>query len=345
MNAVRPTGVPLRKPGTFTFALTLLFGLGCMAWVHPAEAADEAARYEACQAEVGAAEATEHAAHPERAAEMFSHASENCPRLRPVCYYALARCYAAMGRPGLGYRWLQRSVKEGFWDSDTIEHDPDLAGIRKLRMYKRGFPTLRAEIERERASRPPVTCNGARPTKELRGILVLVHPDGASAKEMLALFETPAAEKGIGCVAPEGPTVIGKERREWGHPPDAIRRIREAVTLAKFEWSADALPVWVAGIGSGGRLALLYAFSEIDRVAGVVSIGAPLDSAVVQMASAGGSKPRTLLSIRPTDEDVVRETNRAVCEAMKKRNLECRVLNGLPLNRAISEILSWMVPR
>ncbi|NEC86455.1 alpha/beta hydrolase [Streptomyces sp. SID12501] len=248
-----------------------------------------------------------------RLADALKAVEDAAPRIpsRRADTAHLAACLLTLtGRAEDALAALRTALDDGAWWSPAIlVDDDDLADVRDLEGFA---PLLRESTARHATATgvplPPVV---RRPQGAPRGVLVVLH--GADQDAALAAEQWAAAvEAGFVLVAVDSSQRSTPLYRSWPDIGVGIRDITAA--LAELDEADASLPLLAAGFSAGGRVALLWALSDVSDVAvrpsGFLAVGpaltpAHLDEARRVRAAQGAVRGRMLVGEQ--DDEVTPE--------------------------------------
>jgi len=141
----------------------VMLGAGC---AHSPEKAQESTPQQAASAQELSSRADKayDAQDFSACAELFRQAAEASTEddARATSFYSAAGCSALAGNPSQALELLKRSVQSGYFDPDTLQHDPELASVHSLAGWQEVVAGAQAHLAK--APNPPL------PVAKLAGI-------------------------------------------------------------------------------------------------------------------------------------------------------------------------------
>lgn len=193
----------------------------------------------------------------------------------PSAPFNLACLDARAGKTDAAFKQLDRALAAGFDEEETLLSDPDLNSLRGLPQ----FSAVLAGVKKNRAAGDAAVAGEAfyvAPGQNARAILVVLHPVASDPMMVAAPFVGEAKARGLYLAAPRGPARAGKRRFGWGSSARADAALQGFVAAARKK-AGSALPVYVVGVGRGGRIAFEVAAKQAGLFVGVGSIAGPFD--------------------------------------------------------------------
>lgn len=201
------------------------------------------------------------------------------PELRVWSTYIRAGVLALRGEPDAGLRLLADDVERGGWWSPQLLADPALATIWPLDVaHIRTRSEGRWRAAQERAE---VSWEVVRPPAPPTAVVISLHGNGPAPAD---LFASLWAELGS-CAAflVRSPQLVACGVHEWRDHDRAIADVRIVARAARAEYG-PAVPLILAGLGAGGRIAVEAALTGAVTAVGAVAFAPnlrPLDSTVL----------------------------------------------------------------
>jgi predicted esterase len=219
------------------------------------------------------------------------------PGLAVWSAYIRAGVRALRGEPAAGLRLLTDAVEHGGWWSPQLLADPALATIWPL-----DDQDVRARSERRwRAAqeRAEVSWEVVRPSSPPAAVVISLHGNGPAPAD---LFAAQWAELGS-CAAflVRSPQLAACGVPEWRDQDHAVADVRTVARAARAEFG-PAVPLVLAGLGAGGRIAVEATLTGAVAAAGAVAFAPnlrPLESAVTTAPRIGifpGGTPASVAS-------------------------------------------------
>lgn len=188
------------------------------------------------------------------------------PELRVWSAYIRAGVMALRGEPDGGLRLLADVFERGGWWSPSLLADPALSTIWPLDSGDlRGRSERRWRAEQERAE---VGWEVVRPPVPPTAVIISLHGNGPAPPD---LFASCWAELGS-CAAflVRSSQLVSSGVREWRDQDRAIADVRSVARAVRAEYG-PAVPLILAGLGAGGRIAVEAALTGAVAAAGAVA--------------------------------------------------------------------------
>jgi predicted esterase len=214
------------------------------------------------------------------------------PELRVWSTYVEAGVKALGGEPDAGLRLLAAADASGGWWSPALLADPALASIWPLDDRIRTRSEERWRAAQERAE---VSWHVVRPSAPPQAVVISLHGNGPAPAD---LFRSLWAElESCAIFLVRSPQLVASNVYEWRDRERGIADVRTVAGAARSEFGST-VPLIIAGLGAGGRVAIVAALTGAVDAAGAVAFAphlAPLDDSVVRsgpriMIFPGGSE-------------------------------------------------------
>jgi predicted esterase len=267
------------------------------------------------------------------------------PELRVWSTYVEAGVKALVGEPEAGLRLLAEADASGGWWSPALLADPALATIWPLDDGIRARSEDRWRAAQERAE---VGWDVVRPSSSPQAVVISLHGNGPAPAD---LFRSLWAEvESCATFLVRSPQLVASNVYEWRDRDRAIADVRTVAGAARAEFGS-MVPLILAGLGAGGRIAILAALTGAVDAVGAVAFAphlAPLDDSVARSA------PRILIFPGGSEASVT-SCGRFAAWA-RTRGLDCSICHedgmghafpvcfGAPAGRAIGAILGKDLP-
>ncbi len=188
------------------------------------------------------------------------------PELRAWSTYIRAGVMALRGAPDAGLRLLADAAEHGGWWSPQLLADPALETIWPL-----DGQDVRARSEqrwRAAQERAELSWEIVRPATPPSAIVISLHGNGPAPAD---LFASLWAELGS-CAAflVRSPQLAASGVHEWRDPDLAVADVRTVARAARAEFGPE-VPLVLAGLGAGGRIAIEATLTGAVAAAGAVA--------------------------------------------------------------------------
>jgi predicted esterase len=202
------------------------------------------------------------------------------PELRAWSTYVEAGVKALGGEPDAGLRLLAAADESGGWWSPALLADPALATIWPL--DDRCIRTRSEERWRAAQERAEVSWDVVRPSSPPQAVVISLHGNGPAPAD---LFRSLWAElESCATFLVRSPQLVACNVYEWRDRNRAIADVRTVATAVRAEFGST-VPLILAGLGAGGRIAIVAALTGAVEAAGAVAFApylAPLDDSVAR---------------------------------------------------------------
>jgi len=216
-----------------------------------------------------------------RVEEFASRLGSAHPELRVWCTYVQAGVKALGGEPDAGLRLLAAADASGGWWSPALLADPALATIWPLDDGIRRRSEERWRAAQERAE---VSWDAVRPSSPPQAVVISLHGNGPAPAD---LFRSLWAElESCAAFLVRSPQLVACNVYEWRDRDRAIADLRTVAGAARAEFGST-VPLILAGLGAGGRTAIVAALTGAVDAAGAVAFAphlAPLDDSDLRSA-------------------------------------------------------------
>jgi predicted esterase len=210
------------------------------------------------------------------------------PEVRAWTAYVLAGCLALGGDPDAGLRLLLAADERGEWWSPPLLEDPALGAIWPLdRTGLRSRSEQRWRAEQERAEVGWDVVAGPSPP---RAAVIALHGNGPAPAHLFG----PLWAELDSCTTflPRSPQLVTPGVYEWRDRQRAIADLR-TVASAALSAVGPGIPLVLAGLGAGGRIAIEAALTGAVDAAGAMAFAphlVPLDDAPPPGPAADGPR-------------------------------------------------------
>jgi predicted esterase len=249
------------------------------------------------------------------------------PGLRVWATYVQAGCKALQGEPAAGLRLIAAADASGGWWSPALLADPALAAIWPL--DERGDIRRRSEERwRVASASAEVSWDVLRPASPKAAVISL-HGNGPAPAD---LFRSLWAElEDCAAFLVRSPQLVACNVYEWRDRQRALADVRTVALAARAEVGQE-VPLILAGLGAGGRIAIEAALAGEVDAAGAVAFAphlAPLDDA---RAGCG-----TRIWIYPGGSEASVTSCATFAEWARARGFDCTVRHEKGLGHALPE--------
>jgi predicted esterase len=190
-------------------------------------------------------------------------------------HYNTACCYSMTDKPTEAIAALKKSIELGYMELDHMKMDNDLDPIRELPEYKALIAGLTYNEVYE-VYKPEGL--GEEPATAMLVVLHKVGKTGGTEKDDMETWKAVADKAKILLVMPRGPITMGPGKYSWQRTADdedgALKKIKFTIEDVKKKQSLGDVPVYLLGVGQGGKYATLGAFKMPKLVKGAIQINA-----------------------------------------------------------------------
>jgi predicted esterase len=213
--------------------------------------------------------------------------------LRVWTAYIEAGCRALSGEPEAGLRILAAADERGGWWSPTLLADPALASIWPL---DHGQIRTRSE-ERWRAAQASavVTWDVVDPPARPAAVVISLHGNGPAPPD---LFRSLWAQlESCAALLLRSPQLVTCNVYEWRDRKRAVADVQTAARAARDSRGSN-VPLVLAGLGAGGRIAIEAVLTGAVEAAGAIAFAPhlePLDGDATALSGVARNQPRIWL--------------------------------------------------
>jgi hypothetical protein len=235
--------------------------------------------------------------------------------------YVLAGCAARSGDPRSGLQLLAGALEAGGWWGPTLLEDADLRSIWEMEGARRVRTEALRRWERERARSVPA-WELVEPARPARALLVVLHGNCPPPADLDRSLWACVDDAGLALVRSSQPQAAGVW--DWLDREQAVADVVVAANAARRHFGAH-LPVVVAGLGAGGRVAIDVVMRSAVEAAGAMAFAPALGSLVTAL---GNAEPAGLAGrywITTGGLDSAARSVDAFHAWATERNLLCRV--------------------
>ncbi|HKS46456.1 MAG TPA: hypothetical protein VJT49_15360 [Amycolatopsis sp.] len=201
------------------------------------------------------------------------------PELLVWSTYIRAGVMALRGEPDAGLRLLADADERGGWWSPQLLADPALATIWSL--DARRIRTRSERRWRAAQARAEVSWEVVRPSTPPAAVVISLHGNGPAPPDLFASLWTELGS--YAAFLARSPQLVACNVYEWRDRERSIADVQVVARAARAEYG-PAVPVVLAGLGAGGRIAVEATLTGAVAAAGAVVFAPhlrPLDTDVL----------------------------------------------------------------
>ncbi len=230
----------------------------------------------------------------------------------PASAYNIACGHSLKKDLDRAFEWLEKAVDWGFGslniDEDEIalaeKRDADMANLRADPRFAKAVERMKARAKAidDYTSRPVVYVPDAIQAAAEKGVLVVLHGEGATKEALAASYWKEVADDlGLALIVPSARVPMKKEPEQgtaWFADPDFYqqnawkyeRTIQAAYDAFQKGNPVDKSRVFLAGEGQGGVVAFNAAISAPGLYKGVVAFDSPVNMELAAKKAANAAK-------------------------------------------------------
>jgi predicted esterase len=241
--------------------------------------------------------------------------------------FNMACLFSLKGEPRVAGEWLQKAVKQGFRELDSIKGDADLTSIRETDAYKAVIAELEAGVfsfeKAAAASKPLIVVPAGLDKDKPAPLIVAMHPYGGTAEWIVDKWSKVAADAGAILVAPRAVReVSGRDGFSWGATDEADELLTRAVKIAQESHKIDKSKTVLTGFSQGANMALTLGVRHADLFTGIIPVAGRYSPKLAEQLK--DAKPRFYLMVGSKDRVV--DSNKKADEELEAAGIKSRVV-------------------